>query len=64
MYSDEDLNTAVTEGIFSESAVEAFRDQVASVHGVPAVDEENFKLIGGFNDIFIVIACGLLLFSQ
>ena len=64
MYSDEDLNTAVTEGIFSESAVEAFRDQVASVHGVPAVDEENFKLIGGFNDIFIVIACGLLLFSS
>ena len=64
MYSDEDLNTAVTQGIFSESAVEAFRDQVASVHGLPAVDEENFKLIGGFNDIFIVIACGLLLFSS
>ena len=27
------------------------------------VDEENFRLMGGFNDIFIVIASGLLLFS-
>jgi hypothetical protein len=28
------------------------------------VDEENFKLIGSFNDIFVVIACLLLLFSS
>jgi hypothetical protein len=64
MYNDEDLNAAVKEGIFSASAVEAFRHQVASVKGSSAVDEEHFKLIGGFNDIFIVIACGLLLFSS
>ena len=64
MYNDEDLNAAVEEGIFSASAVEAFRHQVASVKGSSAVDEEHFKLIGGFNDIFIVIACGLLLFSS
>lgn len=63
MYNDEDLNVAVKEGIFSESAVEAFRNKMTSAHGLPDVDEEHFKLIGGFNDIFIVIACGLLLFS-
>jgi hypothetical protein len=27
------------------------------------VDEENFRLVTSFNDIFVVIACGLLLFS-
>ena len=41
-----------------------FRDLLSQSTSLPAVDEENFKLIGGFNDIFIVIACGLLLFSS
>lgn len=63
-YSEEDLNRAVKEGIFSAAAVDEFRGQVASVNDPPAADEEHFKLIGGFNDIFIVIACGLLLFSS
>lgn len=64
MYSNDDLNTAVKTGIFSEAAVTAFRSQVAANKASPSVDEEHFKLIGGFNDIFIVIACGLLLFSS
>jgi hypothetical protein len=29
----------------------------------PGVDEENFRLVTGFNDIFVVIACILLLVS-
>ncbi|MCP3926277.1 MAG: hypothetical protein GY714_27240 [Desulfobacterales bacterium] len=28
-----------------------------SVKNAPAIDEENFRLISGFNDIFIVISC-------
>ena len=63
MYSDEDLNTAVKKGIFSNSAVDEFRNQVSS-NRLNTDAEEHFKLIGGFNDIFIVIACGLLLFSS
>ena len=62
MYSDEDLNRAIKKGIFSYSAVEEFRNQISPTP--PITDEqEHFKLVGGFNDIFIVIACGLLLFS-
>lgn len=64
MYSDEDLNHAVTTGIFSAEAVEKFRARVNSRHNTVAVDEENFRLIGGFNDIFVVIACALLLISS
>ena len=63
MYSDEDLNRAIKKGIFSNSAVDEFRNQVSSSR-LNTDAQEHFKLIGGFNDIFIVIACGLLLFSS
>ena len=63
MYSDEDLNRAIKKGIFSNSAVDEFRNQVLS-NRLNTGNGEHFKLIGGFNDIFIVIACGLLLFSS
>ena len=64
MYTDEDLNLAVKKGIFSASSVEEFRHFVSSSNNTSSVDEENFRLVGGFNDIFIVIACALLLFSS
>ncbi len=64
MYTDEDLDFAVERGVFTASSVETFRDLLSSSKNSPAVDEENFRLIGGFNDIFIVIACYLLLFSS
>ncbi len=64
MYSDEDLNRAVKKGVFSSTSVDEFRDMMTQAKGVSSVDEESFKLIGGFNDIFIVIACGLLLASS
>lgn len=64
MYTDEELNSAVDQGIFTESSVNDFRKMIATAKNTPAVDEENFKLIGGFNDIFVVIACALLLFSS
>ncbi|MBO1256392.1 hypothetical protein J3L16_11930 [Alteromonas sp. 5E99-2] len=64
MYTDEDLNLAVEQGIFSQDAVIEFRDSMASHNHSPAVDEENIRLVASFNDIFVVIACCLLLFSS
>lgn len=64
MYTDEDLNFGVKKGIFTESAVNEFRSLLSSSKNLHSVDEENFRLISGFNDIFIVIACSLLLFSS
>jgi len=64
MYTDEDLNTAVDKGIFTQEAVARFRQQLSAEKNTPAVDEESFRLITGFNDIFVVIACLLLLFSS
>lgn len=63
MYTDEDLDTAVNQGIFSTEAVSQFREHMLSSTATPVVDEENFRLLTGFNDIFVVIASGLLLFS-
>ncbi|MGK0498909.1 MAG: hypothetical protein ACJAYG_000540 [Oceanicoccus sp.] len=64
MYTDEDLNLAVEKKIFSNSSATEFRQLISTLRDSPAVDEENFRLIGGFNDIFIVIASLLLLFSS
>jgi len=64
MYSEDDLNLAIEKEIFTEAAVNEFRQEISKIKNSPSVDEENFRLIGGFNDIFVVIACCLLLFSS
>ncbi|TYK65048.1 hypothetical protein [Colwellia echini] len=64
MYSDKDLNQAVENGIFTSQAVDEFKASVVSLKNRQSVDEENFRLVGGFNDIFVLIACLLLLFSS
>jgi hypothetical protein len=63
MYTDENLSSAVKAGIFSDDAASKFRAFVSNEQGMVAVDEEHFRLVTGFNDIFVVIACGLLLAS-
>ncbi len=63
MYSDEDLASAVEAGVFSGAAVAAFRQHVDELRQSSAVDDEHFRFITGFNDIFVVIACVLLLVS-
>lgn len=61
MYSESDLTSAVGAGVLSAETAEAFRAHVARQRATPAVDEENFRLLTGFNDIFVVIAIALLL---
>jgi hypothetical protein len=63
MYSDEDISSAVAAGVLTEEAATAFRAHVAALRNAAAVDEESFRLITGFNDIFVAIACALLLAS-
>ncbi len=63
MYTEEDIASAIKAGILSNETAEAFRAHVAGVRQGPAVDEEHFRLITGFNDIFVVIASVLLLTS-
>ncbi len=61
MYSESDLQSAVDAGVLTAASADALRNHVASQRATPAVDEENFRLLTGFNDIFVVIAIALLL---
>ncbi len=53
MYSESELEGAVAAGALSPEAAAALRDYVAGSRASPAVDEEHFRLITGFNDIFV-----------
>ena len=61
MYSESDLESAVTAGALSPQAVAALRAHVSNARATPMVDEEDFRLLSGFNDIFVAIAGILLL---
>ena len=64
MYSDEELNDAVKVGIFDAHSVNEFRQHITQVRNTHQIDEENFRLLSGFNDIFVIIASALLLASM
>lgn len=61
MYSESDLESAVTAGALSAQAAAALRAHVAAQNATSLVDEEDFRLLSGFNDIFVAIAGVLLL---
>ncbi|MGZ8348772.1 MAG: hypothetical protein ACXWU2_01985 [Allosphingosinicella sp.] len=61
MYSESDLEAAVAAGALTPEQAASFRNHVAAGRHVPAVDEEHFRLLTGFNDIFVSIAAVILL---
>jgi hypothetical protein len=61
MYSESDLESAVAAGALTPQQAASFRDFVASGRHMPVVDEEHFRLLTGFNDIFVSIAAVILL---
>lgn len=63
MYSESDLDAAVAAGALAPEAAARFREHVAGTRALPAVDEEHFRLLTGFNDIFVAIAAVILLIA-
>ncbi|RJF85570.1 hypothetical protein [Sphingomonas cavernae] len=61
MYSESDLEGAVAAGALTPAAADAFRNHIANCRATSLVDEESFRLLTGFNDIFVAIAIALLL---
>ncbi len=55
------VEVAVAAGVLTPALAEAFRNHVAAGRSTPTVDEESFRLLTGFNDIFVSIALVLLL---
>src|SRR5438046_10525454 len=63
MYSQQDLDDAVASGVISAQAADALRAHIERQRATPIADEEQFRLITGFNDIFVSIAAAILLFA-
>ncbi|MEP7315604.1 MAG: hypothetical protein ABI667_02820 [Sphingomicrobium sp.] len=63
MITQLDLNEAVASGALSADAATSLRNFVEGQRSLPAVDEEHFRLVTGFNDIFVTIAAAILLFA-
>ena len=63
MYSQNDLDEAVAARALSAEAAQSFRAFVEQQRSLPGVDEEHFRLITGFNDVFVAIAGAILLFA-
>src|SRR5690349_19558320 len=63
MYSQQELDDAVASGVISADAANALRAYIERQRTTAIPDEEQFRLITGFNDIFVSIAAAILLFA-
>jgi hypothetical protein len=63
MYSQQELDDAVASGVISAEAADALRAHIERQRSTAIPDEEQFRLITGFNDIFVSIAAAILLFA-
>jgi len=64
MYSQDDLNSAVAAGAISADAANALRAHVAAQRDAVPADAEHFRLITGFNDIFVSIGVVIMLVAM
>ena len=63
MYTNQDLDEAVAAGALDATAATSLRNFLDRDRMAPAVDEEQFRLVTSFNDIFVSIASAILLFA-
>jgi hypothetical protein len=63
-YSDQDIESAVAAGIITPEAALALREHVSAQALTTPANEENFRLVSGFNDIFVAIAAIIMLFAM
>ena len=63
MYSQQEIDDAVASGVLSPAAASALRNYIEQQRTSAIPDEEQFRLLTGFNDIFVSIAAAILLFA-
>ena len=63
MYSQQELDDAVASGAITADAADALRAHIEGLRSTAIADEEQFRLLTGFNDIFVAIAAAILLFA-
>jgi hypothetical protein len=63
MYSQQELDDAVAAGAITAQAAGALRAHIEGQRATAIPDEEQFRLLTGFNDIFVSVAAAILLFA-
>ena len=63
MYSQQELDDAVASGAITAQAAGALRAHIEQQRATVIPDEEQFRLLTGFNDIFVSVAAAILLFA-
>ena len=63
MYSQQELDDAVAAGVIKAADADALRAHIERQRSTAIPDEEQFRLLTGFNDIFVSIAAAILLFA-
>lgn len=63
MYSQQEIDDAVAAGVISAKAADSLRTHIATQRSIAIPDEEQFRLLTGFNDIFVSVAAAILLFA-
>src|SRR6476620_11527339 len=61
MYSQQELDDAVASGVIKAADADALRSYIEGQRSIAIPDEEQFRLLTGFNDIFVSIAAAILL---
>ena len=56
MYSDAEIESAIAAGTLTPEAAAGLRAHVSGLRNTATADEEQFRLVTGFNDIFVAIA--------
>jgi hypothetical protein len=64
MYSQTDIDEAVAAGAINADSATALRTFIEGQRSMSVPDEEHFRLITGFNDIFVSVAAAILLFAM
>lgn len=63
MYSQSDIQSAIDAGVIQADTITALDKHVSELRNAPIQDEEHFRLVTGFNDIFVAIAAVIMLFA-
>lgn len=63
MYSQSEIQSAIDAGVIKADTITALDKHVSEIRSAPVKDEEHFRLVTGFNDIFVAIAAVIMLFA-
>ena len=63
MYSQDEIQSAIAANVISQDTADKLCAHVAETRARPVTDEEHFRLVNSFNDIFVAIGVVIMLLA-